>query len=172
MKSFLKNEKTKKIFFDILYPLIAFALVIAIWAIVAKVKNKPLILPSPDVVLKEFFTLGGEAGFWRAVGFSVLRSLLCFAASFLIAFVLAAISMVLNPVYRVINPVVSFLRAAPTVAVILILYAFYSNETLAFVVGFLIAFPILFTAIYSALSGVDKDLIEMTKIYKVKKSTS
>ena len=46
MKSFLKNEKTKKIFFDILYPLIAFALVIAIWAIVAKVKNKPLILPS------------------------------------------------------------------------------------------------------------------------------
>lgn len=64
------------------------------------------------------------------------------------------------------------LRAAPTVAVILILYAFYSNETLAFVVGFLIAFPILFTAIYSALSGVDKDLIEMTKIYKVKKSTS
>lgn len=48
MKSFLKNEKTKKIFFDILYPLIAFALVIAIWAIVAKVKNKPLILPSPE----------------------------------------------------------------------------------------------------------------------------
>ena len=52
MKSFLKNEKTKKIFFDILYPLIAFALVIAIWAIVAKVKNKPLILPSPDVVIR------------------------------------------------------------------------------------------------------------------------
>lgn len=58
MKNFLKNEKTKKIFFDILYPLIAFALVIAIWAIVAKVKNKPLILPSPDVVLKNFSRSG------------------------------------------------------------------------------------------------------------------
>ena len=67
MKSFLKNEKTKKIFFDILYPLIAFALVIVIWAIVAKVKNKPLILPSPDVVLKEFFTLGQFLSFQRVV---------------------------------------------------------------------------------------------------------
>lgn len=169
MKERIFNDKTKRIIGNILYPLISFAIVVAVWAIVAKVKNKPLVLPMPDVVIKRFFTLGGEAGFWKAVGFSLLRTLLCFAASFLIAFVFSAISKVLNPVYRVINPVVSFLRAAPTVAVILILYAFYSNETLAFVVGFLIAFPILFTAIYSALSGVDKDLIEMTKIYKVKK---
>lgn len=169
MKSFLKNEKTKKRFFDILYPLIAFALVIAIWAIAAKVKNKPLILPSPDVVINEFFTLGKTEGFWRAVGFSVLRTLWCFAASFLIAFVLAAISKVLTPVYRVINPIVSFLRAAPTVAVILILYAFFGTEALTFTVGFLIAFPVLFTAIHSALTNVDKDIVEMAKIYKVKK---
>ena len=102
MKNFLKNEKTKKIFFDILYPLIAFALVIAIWAIVAKVKNKPLILPSPDVVLKKFFTLGGEAGFWRAVGFSVLRTLWCFAASFLAiyAFYTTDFKFFQNPAWR------------------------------------------------------------------------
>lgn len=47
MKNFLKNEKTKKIFFDILYPLIAFALVIAIWAIVAKVKTSRLYCRPP-----------------------------------------------------------------------------------------------------------------------------
>lgn len=79
MKSFLKNEKTKKIFFDILYPLIAFALVIAIWAIVAKIKNKPLILPSPDVVLKNFSRSGERrdsgvrSDFPSCVRFGVLR---------------------------------------------------------------------------------------------------
>ncbi|MBO5777178.1 MAG: ABC transporter permease subunit, partial [Clostridia bacterium] len=35
-------------------------------------------------------------------------------------------------------------------------------------VGFLIAFPLLYQGIYTAIVGVDKDLVEMAKFYKVK----
>lgn len=169
MKKSIDKKTIKKIICEVLYPVAAMLLVVAIWAIVAKIKNKPLVLPMPDVVFERFFELGKEGGFWRAVGFSVLRTVICFFVSLAVAFVLSALSRVLTPVYRLINPVVTFLRAAPTVAVILILYAFFSEETLTFVVGFLIAFPILFSAIYSALTSVDDDIIEMTRIYKVKK---
>lgn len=170
MKNFeLKFDKQtgKRVAENILYPLIAFGLVLAIWAIVAKVKDNPLVLPMPDVVLEKFFTLGGEEGFWRAVLASILRTLISFVTSFVIALLFAALGGVCKPFHRVISPVVTILRAAPTVAVILIMYAFVHNTTMAILVGFLIAFPIMYSAFYSAIVGVDGDLVEMAKLYKV-----
>ncbi len=38
---------------------------------------------------------------------------------------------------------------------------------MAIAVGFLIAFPILYSAFYSAIVGVDGDLLKMARLYKV-----
>ena len=161
------KQTIKRIVENILYPLIAFGLVLAIWAIVAKVKDNPLVLPMPDVVLERFFKLGGEDGFWLAVFASILRTLISFVTSFVIALLFASLGGVFKPFHRVMSPIVTILRAAPTVAVILIMYAFLHNNTMAVVVGFLIAFPIMYSTFYTAIVGVDKDLIEMAKLYKV-----
>lgn len=157
----------KPIVNHVLYPLLAMGIVLAIWAIVAKASNNPLALPMPDIVIKRFFTLGGEKGFWLSVGWTLLRTIGCFALSFLLALLFAGIGGVFAPFHKVLSPIVSFLRAAPTVAVIYILYAFMQNEEMTIVVGFLIAFPIMYSAFYSAIVNVDKDLIEMAKVYKV-----
>ena len=162
------DKKTvKRIVENICYPLIAFGLVLAIWAIVAKVKDNPLVLPMPDVVLQRFFKLGSEDGFWLAVLASILRTLISFVTSFVIALLFASLGGIFKPFHRVVAPIVTILRAAPTVAVILIMYAFVHNETMAILVGFLIAFPIMYSAFYTAIVGVDKDLVEMAKLYKV-----
>lgn len=153
---------------NIVYPLVSFALVIAIWAIVAKVKDNPLVLPMPDVVIESFFSLCKESGFWTAVGMSLARTLICFVISFVVALALAALGGLFSPFHRVISPIVTFLRSAPTVAVILILYAFASSNAMAIAVGFLVAFPIMYSAFYGAIVGVDKDLVEMAKVYKVR----
>lgn len=162
------DKKTvKRIVENVCYPLVAFGLVLAIWAIVAKVKDNPLVLPMPDVVIERFFKLGGEEGFWLAVCASILRTLISFVTSFVIALLFASLGGILKPFHRVTSPIVTILRAAPTVAVILIMYAFVHNETMAIVVGFLIAFPIMYSAFYTAIVGVDKDLVEMAKLYNV-----
>lgn len=173
MKKFVaKNYKFDKksvwrIASNIVYPLISLALVLAIWAIVARVKDNPLVLPMPSVVIVRFFTLCTENGFWTSVGMSLLRTLICFVVAFVLALLFASIGGLVKPIHRVISPIVAFLRSAPTVAVILILYAFTSSNIMAMAVGFLIAFPIMYSAFYTAIVGVDKDLIEMAKVYKV-----
>ena len=141
---------------------------LAVWAIATKIKNNVLVLPMPDAVLKSFCTLGGERGFWLSVYATLLRTFICFIISFASALLLASLAGLFNPLHRVISPIVSILRAAPTVAVILIMYAFMDNNSMAIVVGFLIAFPILYSAFYSAIVGVDKDLLQMAKLYKVR----
>ncbi|MBR4800453.1 MAG: ABC transporter permease subunit [Clostridia bacterium] len=161
------KQTVKRIAENICYPLVAFGLVLAIWAIVAKIKDNPLALPMPDVVLERFFKLGGEEGFWRAVLSSILRTAISFVTSFGVAIVFASLGGTFKPFHRVLSPMVTILRAAPTVAVILIMYALVRTETMVIIVGFLIAFPIMYSAFYSAITGVDKDLVEMAKLYKV-----
>lgn len=158
---------TKRAVSNIFYPLLAFGIVLAVWATAAAVEGNPLVLPMPDVALRAFFRLGGEEGFWSAVGWSLLRTLICFAVSLAAALLFAVAGALWKPVYKTIAPIIGFLRAAPTVAVILVLYAFLANRTLAVVVGFLVAFPLLFAAFYGALTGVDPDLTEMLRVYKV-----
>lgn len=162
------KKEAKRIALNIFYPLLALALVLAVWAIVAKIKDNALVLPMPSVVLERFFTLSGERGFWLSVGATLLRTLLCFVISFVFALLFASLAGLFNPLHRVLSPIVSFLRSAPTVAVILIIYAFMSSDAMAVTVGFLIAFPIMYSAFHTAVEGVDGDLLKMAELYKVR----
>ena len=170
MKRDAKIDKKQawRIASNVVYPLIALGIMLAIWAIASVAEDNPLVLPMPDVVLARFFVLGGEEGFWTSVGWTLLRTLICFVISFVLAMIFAVLGGLFSPIHRIMSPIVSVLRSAPTVAVILILYAFLSGNAMAIVVGFLIAFPIMYSAFYSAIVGVDKDLVEMTKVYKVR----
>ncbi len=150
------------------YPLLALSIMLAVWAIAALCVDDKFVLPAPASVLERFFRLGGERMFWRSVGSTLLRTFLCFAISFVCALGMAALGSLCKPLHKLLSPVVSFLRAAPTVAVILVLYAFMQREELAVLVGFLIAFPLMYSAFYSAINGVDGDLLDMAKLYKVR----
>lgn len=162
------KKKAVRIASNILYPLLALGLALAVWAIAAKVKNNAFMLPPPVAVFKSLFALGGESGFWTAVGTSIGRTLACFCLSFVLALVFAAAAGLFAPLHKVLSPIVSVLRAAPTVAVILVLYAFMESDSMTIAVGFLIAFPIMYSSFYTAITSVDKDLLDMAKLYKVR----
>lgn len=168
MKDLKANKKVIEICSNFFYPMLALAIVLAVWAICAKTYGNPLVLPAPDVTLREFFKLFSTNLFWISIGWSLLRTILCFAISFLLALLFATLGNLWIPLHKTLSPIITILRAAPTVAIILILYAFTANNNLAIVVGFLIAFPIMYSAFYSAISNVDKDLLEMANVYKVK----
>ncbi len=164
-----KKQVVKTLVNNLLYPLIAFGIVMAVWAIVSAVSDNPIAYPMPDVVLRRFFTLCTTNNFWQSVGWTLLRTIGCFALSFVLAILFGALGGLFEPLHKILSPIVTFLRAAPTVAVIFIMYAFVAQkDVMSILVGFLIAFPILYSAFYSAISGVDKDLLEMASVYKVK----
>lgn len=162
------DDKTKKIIENVAYPLISLVLVLGVWWIVSAVKNKPLVLPAPDKVIVEFFKLFGGASFWKAVGLSLLRTVICFAVSFVLAFAVAVVAGLWTPIHKVMSPIISILRSAPTMAIILVIMLWLDGQIAPVFVGFLIAFPLLYQGIYTAIVGVDKDLVEMARFYKVK----
>jgi ABC-type nitrate/sulfonate/bicarbonate transport system permease component len=85
MKKISLDTKTKKIIGNVVYPVLSLVLVLAVWWIVSAVKDKPLVFPTPDKVVVDFFNLFGGANFWKAVGMTVARTVICFLISAMLA---------------------------------------------------------------------------------------
>ena len=61
-------------------------------------------------------------------------------------------------------PIVSALRSLPVLAVLLILISLFGAGEAPIAVAFLSLFPMLYAGILAALSGIDKQLIEISRI--------
>lgn len=165
MRNFFK--KSKSLILNIIYPLLALAIVLTVWAVAAEVADKPLLLPSIEVVFGKLGNLLAQSIFWQSVGTTLLRSLETFLLAFVFAVVLATLGTFWSPLHRVLSPIITVLRAAPTMAVILLSTLWLEYDESPILIGFLIAFPLLYSAVYSALQSVDKRLLEMAEVYKV-----
>ena len=161
------NETVKKILKNILVPIAGAGMVLLFWYVVSKVKNDPLILPYPKEVFRRFFLLWQEKTFYKSMLSTLGRTFLCFAISLGSAIIFAVIAELWKPFDSLTAPIVSLFRSAPTVAVILILYAFMPAKKMSVIVGFLIGFPVLYSALHTAVSATDKSLLAMAKAYRV-----
>lgn len=161
MKKFLCDEK-----FNIIYSVFAVALMWAVWLIAgAAVKNEFLVAPfAPS--LREFFTLFGEAFFWRALGSTILRTIICYAISFVLALGCACLAVAFKPFAAFMRPIAAFFRTLPTMAVLLLILVWLTPRTAPAAVAFLVLFPMTYSQLSTCISGVDGELLQMAKVYR------
>lgn len=153
---------------NILYPLAALGILVAIWAVAAAAVNKELIIPSLSSTFNRLFSLLGDGAFYQAVGNTLLRTV----ASFLIGAAVALVCSLLSlypPVRKTLAPIIKIVRSIPTMSIILLTVIWLRPSTSPILIAFLINFPIMYSGFFSAFSGVDKELIEMSKSYNVSK---
>lgn len=155
----------------IVYILIGVATILLLWIVASAVINSDFILPYPWVVASEFFALFSTQNLYIGVFSTALRALLGFLVSAIFALLLAVLSYIKPALYTATSPIVTVLRAVPTMSVILLFFIWFSESVTPAVVGFLISFPLLYENFHTAISGVDKKLLEMSKIYGVKPLT-
>lgn len=143
------------------------AFLIAVWLTAYFCVGNDLLVPSFLATLKQTCLLFISPAFWLGFAGTLLRVLYAFLCSFVLAVGLAVIAY-LYPAFRdVFAPVVAVLRSLPVLAVLLIIFVWTGENTAPVIVAFLSLFPILYTATLSALYGVDSDLLEMSRVYKV-----
>ena len=67
------------------------------------------------------------------------------------------------------SPIVLLIRIMPTMSIILLALIWFNSFQSTILVAFCVIFPMLYTSFCDAIHGVDEDLIEMSKVYKVNK---
>lgn len=147
--------------------LIAVAALLLIWAVAYFLVGNDYMLPSVFDCFLSGCALLATPTFWQAFLGTILRVFFAFVLSFVFAAVFAVISYLLPPFGGVFSVIVAVMRSLPVLAVLLIILTFSSAGVAPVIVAFLSLFPMLYTAFHSALLGVDKNLIEMSRVYKV-----
>lgn len=143
------------------------ALLVLVWVAAFLLVGNELLAPSPLQSARAFFALFADAGFYRALLATLLRTAIAFAGSAVLAAIFAVGAYLFPAFERFFSGIVAVLRSLPTMAVLLMLLVWTTGDVSAVAVGFLGLFPMLYTAFASALLGVDGKLKEVCKVYRV-----
>ncbi len=138
---------------------------LALWGIAYLSVGNELVVPAFSDCIKALGKLLGKAAFWKSFFASFLRAVSAFALSFLFATIFAVVAYLVPAFERIFAPVMAAFRSLPVLAVLLILLTFLSAGQAPVAVAFLSLFPMLYTGILAALSGIDGHLIEVSKVY-------
>lgn len=158
---------SKKRLLNIVYPLIAIAIVFFAWLIIAIVVDSEMIIPNPWEVIKNLFSIIFSNTFFVSVSKTLNRTIISFVIGLVIAMILSVTASLSPPLSKMYAPLIIIARATPTMSIILIAMVWLKSDFSPILTGFLISFPLLYSGIYSAINGIDSKLLEMAKIYKV-----
>ena len=145
--------------------LTAAAFLVVVWAVLYFSVGNRLIVPPLSDCLEQTFALMGSGAFWSGFLTSFTRAILAFAISFLCATFFALVAYVLPWFETFFAPIVSVFRSVPVLSVALILLSFLSAGSAPVAVAFLSLFPMLYTGILAALSGIDKEALEISRLH-------
>lgn len=125
------------------------------------------IVPNPLKVLEKTAHTLISPIFYKALLFTLLRVVIGFLVSFVFAIIFAVLSYIYPTFSKVFGVIVGLLRSLPVLAVLLIILTAVNRSFAPALVCFLSLFPILYTAIFTALKGFPNELKEMCALYKV-----
>lgn len=145
--------------------LAAIGFLIVVWACLYLAAGNELLVPALSDCFLEMGVLFASGGFWIGLLMSFLRSLVAFVISFLFALIFAIIAYMVPTFERFFAPLVSALRSLPVLAVLLILLSVLGAAEAPVAVAFLSLFPMLYTAILAALSGINPHMVALSRIH-------
>lgn len=151
------------------YKFLSFALFLTVWEGVALLIDNSLLFPR---ILDIIFALKGIVvgkEFLLILWNTLSRLVLGVGISILGSIVLATFSYRYEIINIFLNPFIIFLRAVPTITIIILVLIWSSTEKVPIIVGVLILFPILYEGVLGALKNMDKNLLKMSKVFKVPK---
>lgn len=154
-------------FFRKIAPIITVFIFIVSWWALAEVKDYPLLYPKLSEIFTQFIEILGKRLFYLSVLGSLLRTIVSFLFAFIFAMVFAVISSRFEVVKRLFYPIALFVRATPTMCVIFLSILWFPSSYTPMIVASAVIFPTLYASALTAIESCDKDLIEMSKVYKV-----
>lgn len=141
---------------------------VLLWQIIAVLVNNSIILPRPDRVLAALFDCALEPEFWLGAGLSALRIALGFLIGAALG-ILAAVASKAFPIVReFIAPVIGVAKSVPVAAFIILVLIWAGSGNAALVVSAIITFPVLAVNTLAGLDGVDKRMLEVAEVFRMR----
>ena len=160
-------SKLKKI----TYTVSGIILLIIIWEIVA-FATKQLFLPEFFTCLVLAFQKLGNALTWASLGMTFLRLFISLIISSILGIFVGLLAGYFEPIHKILRPIISVLKAFPTIALVLLLAVFVKWFYIYVVI--IVCFPIIYQAVSDGASTAFKRFeldLRLNGYYKVNSIT-
>ena len=142
-------------------------IVLAVWQAASCTVGAAYILPTPLEVRARAAELAPTAGFWRAVGFSLARVALGFAAGMTLGIALAIPAATFPLARSALSPFMRVLRTVPVVCFALLMLLWLNTAWLPVAVSALMVFPVAWTGAVEAFDAIDLGVVEVANAYNL-----
>lgn len=141
-------------------------LYLAVWKILSLLIGRQIILPSPEQVLLQVIQLFRSGKILPQMMPTILRGLSGFGVSFILGVLCGVMAGISKRFRWFLNPLLISIRSIPVLSLILLAIIWFKTELVPVFICFLVVFPILTGSVASGVSQIDRDLLEMARIYR------
>lgn len=137
-----------------------------VWAALARLVGRELLLPGPLVVLKRLFILAQTTDFWRITAVSLGRILLGAVIGAALGTLLAVVTRRFKPADALLSPLLTLVRSTPVASFILLVLIWVGRDILPAVIVVLMVLPVVWGNVSAGIAGTDEKLLEMARLYR------
>lgn len=138
----------------------------AVWTLISFRINSKLLFPTPLDVLKALQELTVTSDFWKISAYSLLRVVSGILISIVIGTALAVITELSSLLRSLLSPALGIIKATPVASFIILALLWIDRNTLPLYITALIVVPIVWSNVSEGIRSVDKELIEVSRVYK------
>ena len=138
-----------------------------VWEIAALLIGEDILLASPVDVVKRLIELIVTADYWKRVLFSTLHILMGLLLGMATGVLLGSFAAFVPRVRELFSPIIYVIKAIPVASFIILAVVWLNETSLGAFIAFLICLPVFYTNTVSGLTGADRKLIELTKMYRM-----
>lgn len=160
-----KNDKDKKN----LNKIFVFLFWLGVWQIVHLIIKQEVYVPSPYSVFLKLKEQVFMLHFWESVFYSIYRVLFGMAISVVLGLIAAVASSMNRYIHDLLKPLMIAIKSTPVLSFIIIALLWFSSSNVPIFICFLMCFPVIWTNVLAGIENVDKNLLDMAKLYRVKK---
>lgn len=162
LSTVLSNKNGRKLFVIFLW--------VMVWQLVHVVVGKDILVPSPYSTIKKLIELVGEPAFYKDLGMTFYRVCMGIFLSFGLGLLTAIAAYFVEQIREILEPLIIVLKSTPVMAVIILALLWLTKNNVPILVCFLMCYPVAYTNILKGLQEVNKELLEMSLVFKVKRS--
>ena len=145
----------------------AVAFWLAVWQWAAAAVGQEVFLVSPAGALGALARLLPTADFWGRVAFSGGRILLGFALGCGCSVLLAAAARLMPWVEWLASPILQLVKATPVASFVILALVWVRGRELSVLISFLMALPVLYSAVRTGIAAADGQLLEMARVFRI-----
>ncbi|HHX60078.1 MAG TPA: ABC transporter permease subunit [Epulopiscium sp.] len=149
------------------YKVLGLIMIIIVWELSHTMIGNSVVLPSvreTTIAFKEIIT---SLNFGITIATTLNRIVVSFLIGLILALILGILSALNKWFYDFLSPVLSLFKIVPTMAIVILALIWLTNQRAPVLIAVIIVLPILYEAVIKGIKNIDKNILNMTTVYKV-----